>query len=44
MKDLLRNHPEMKAQLWKNGQMMKSGLRQLGFNLEDTPTRSPRGS
>ena len=35
--DILRNHPEMKAQLWKNAQMMKSGLRQLGFDIEDSP-------
>ena len=27
----------MKAQLWKNAKMMKSGLRQLGFDIEDTP-------
>jgi 8-amino-7-oxononanoate synthase len=35
--DLLRNHPEMKAQLWKNTKMMKSGLHRLGFNFEDSP-------
>ncbi len=35
--DILRSHPEMKAQLWKNAAMMKSGLRQLGFKIEDTP-------
>ena len=35
--DLLRSHPEMKAQLWKNATTMKSGLHQLGFNIEDTP-------
>ena len=35
--DILRNHPEMKAQLWKNAKMMKSGLRQLGFKFEDGP-------
>jgi glycine C-acetyltransferase/8-amino-7-oxononanoate synthase len=35
--DILRNHPEMKAQLWKNAKMMKSGLRQLGFDIEDSP-------
>ena len=34
--ELLRGNPEHKAKLWRNVDMLQSGLREAGFNLGDT--------
>jgi len=34
--ELLRNHPEMKEQLWKNVRNLQSGLKEAGFNIGRT--------
>ena len=36
--DLLRNHPELKAKLWENVNVLQSGLKSRGFNIGDTNT------
>lgn len=33
---LLKENPEIKAKLWKNVNMLQSGLRKAGFNIGDT--------
>ncbi len=35
--ELLMQHPEMRTQLWKNARQLKTGMRQLGFKMDDTP-------
>ena len=34
---LLRDHPQMRRQLWRNVKQMRDGLRDLGFDTPDTP-------
>jgi len=34
---LLMEHPELREQLWKNARTLKTGLKQLGFPMNDTP-------
>lgn len=34
---ILAEHPEMRQQLWSNARRAKTGLRALGFDLDDTP-------
>ena len=35
--EMLMQHPEMRTQLWKNARMIKNGLKQMGFPMDDTP-------
>ncbi|MBN1846111.1 MAG: pyridoxal phosphate-dependent aminotransferase family protein [Sedimentisphaerales bacterium] len=35
--EILHHHPELRTRLWENVAHAKSGLRALGFTLEDTP-------
>ncbi len=35
--EILQNHPELRKKLWENVAYAKSGLRALGFSLDDTP-------
>jgi len=34
---LLRDHPQMRRQLWRNVKHVRDGLRKLGFDIPDTP-------
>ena len=34
--DLLRKHPELRENLWKNVRMLQSGLKERGFNIGNT--------
>ena len=34
---LLRDHPEMRQRLWRNVKQVRDGLRNLGFDIPDTP-------
>lgn len=35
--ELVMQHPEMRTQLWKNAALLKNGLRQMGFPIDDSP-------
>lgn len=35
--ELLTQHPEWRTQLWNNARMLKAGLRQMGFAIDDSP-------
>jgi 7-keto-8-aminopelargonate synthetase-like enzyme len=34
---LMTAHPEMRQQLWRNARQLKSGLKKLGFDQDDSP-------
>ena len=34
---ILRDHPQMRQQLWRNVKQVRDGLRNLGFDIPDTP-------
>lgn len=36
--EMIRNHPELKEQLWKNVKMLQDGLKERGFNIGTTNT------
>jgi 8-amino-7-oxononanoate synthase len=36
--ELVREHPEWRERLSKNGRQLKAGLKQLGFEMNDSPT------
>ena len=35
--ELMMTHPEMRQQLWRNAHQLKSGLKAMGFDQDDTP-------
>ena len=35
--ELIRAEPDLRTRLWANARLLKEGLRQLGFDLDDTP-------
>lgn len=35
--EIVKAHPEMRERLWKNVAAVKSGIRKLGFDMNDTP-------
>ena len=34
---MIRAEPDLRTRLWANARLLKEGLRQLGFDLDDTP-------
>ena len=35
--ELMMAHPELRQQLWRNARQLKSGLKKMGFDQDDSP-------